>query len=49
VLEIISSVSSIEYRRLFDMLDTEVQEILLVELNKKYGFLEGRTNKKRKS
>lgn len=47
ILEVISSISSIEYKKLFDMLETEIQEILLVELNKKYHFLEGKMHKKR--
>jgi len=47
ILEVISSISSIEYKKLFDMLDTEIQELLLVELNKKYQFLEGKMHKKR--
>lgn len=47
ILEILSSISSIEYRKLFDMLETEYQEILLVELNKKYRFLDGKMSKKR--
>jgi len=47
ILEVISSISSIEYKKLFDMMDTDIQEILLVELNKKYGFLSGKMNKKR--
>lgn len=47
VLEVISSVSSMEYRKLFDMLNTENQEILLIELNEKYLFLDGKMTKKR--
>jgi len=47
ILEVISSISSIEYKKLFDMLDSEIQEILVLELNKKYLFLEGRMHKKR--
>lgn len=47
ILEVISSISSIEYKKLFDMLDTEIQEILLIELNKKYQFLEGKMHKKK--
>jgi hypothetical protein len=47
ILEVISSISSIEYKKLFDMLDSELQEILVLELNKKYLFLEGRMQKKR--
>jgi hypothetical protein len=46
ILEAISSISSIEYRKIFDSLDTEIQELLLLELNKKYHFLEGKINKK---
>ena len=47
ILEVISSISSIEYRKIFDLLDAELQEILILELNKKYLFLEGKMNKKR--
>ena len=47
ILEVISSVSSIEYRKIFDMLDSDIQEILVLELNKKYLFLEGKIHKKR--
>ena len=36
-----------EYKKIFDSLDTEVQEILLIELNKKYQFLDGKMHKKR--
>ena len=47
ILEVLSSISSIEYKKLFDMLDTEFQEILLLDLNKRYRFLDGKMNKKR--
>lgn len=47
ILEVISSISSIEYKKLFDILDTEIQELLLLELNKKYQFLDGKMHKKR--
>jgi hypothetical protein len=47
ILEVISSVASLEYKKLFDMLNTDNQEILLIELNEKYLFLEGKMNKKR--
>lgn len=40
ILEIISSVSSLEYRKIFDSLDVEIQELLIIELNKKYNFLD---------
>jgi hypothetical protein len=47
VLETISSVVSMDYKKLFDMLNTENQEILLLELNEKYLFLDGKMTKKR--
>jgi hypothetical protein len=47
ILEAISSISSMEYKKIFDSLETEIQEILLLELNKKYKFLEGKMHKKR--
>lgn len=47
IVEAISSISSIEYRKLFDMFETDVQEMLLIELNKKYHFLDGKMHKKR--
>lgn len=47
IIEVISAISSLEYRKIFDMLDTEIQQLLLVELNKKYQFLDGKMNKKR--
>jgi hypothetical protein len=46
ILEVISSISSMEYRKIFDYLDTEIQELLLIELNKKYNFLDGKMHKK---
>jgi hypothetical protein len=36
-----------EYRKIFDSLETETQEILLIELNKKYKFLDEKIHKKR--
>ena len=47
ILEVISALSSNEYKKLFDILDTEIQEKLLVELNDKFKFLDGRAHKKR--
>lgn len=47
ILEVISAISSIEYKKIFDALETETQELLLVELNKKYKFLDGKFHKKR--
>ena len=47
ILEAISSLSSMEYKKIFDSLETEIQEILLLELNKKYKFLDGKMNNKK--
>lgn len=47
VMEVISAITSIEYKKLFDMMDTEIQEILLLELNAKYRILDGGMHKKR--
>lgn len=47
ILEAISSLASIDYKKIFDSLETEIQEILLVELNKKYKFLDGKMHKKK--
>lgn len=40
VLDAISSTVSMEYKKLFDMLTYENKEMLLIELNSKYGFLD---------
>ena len=40
VLDAISSLTNMEYKKLFDMLTYEHKEILLLELNKKFGFLD---------
>lgn len=40
VLDSISSLTNMEYKKLFDMLTYDHKEILLLELNKKYGFLD---------
>lgn len=40
VLDALSIVISTEYKKLFDMLNYENKEILLLELNSKYGFLD---------
>jgi hypothetical protein len=47
IIEAISSISSMEYKKIFDSLETETQEMLIIELNKKYRFLDGKMNKKR--
>ncbi len=36
-----------EYKKIFDALETDIQEILIIELNKKYRFLDGKMNKKK--
>jgi hypothetical protein len=41
VLESISSTLNMEYKKIFDMLTYENKELLLIELNSKYGFLDG--------
>lgn len=40
VLDSISSTVSMEYKKIFDMLTYENKEVLLIELNAKYGFLD---------
>jgi len=47
VLEAIASFSGLDYKKIFDYLDTDSQELLLVELDKKYNFLDGKIHKKR--
>lgn len=39
ILDTISSLTNLEYKKLFDMLTYENKEILLIELDKKYSFL----------
>jgi hypothetical protein len=40
VLDSISSTVNMEYKKIFDMLTYENKELLLIELNSKYGFLD---------
>lgn len=54
ILEAISSILNTnsgdpikDYRKIFDCLEVEIQEELILELNKKYNFLDSKTNKKR--
>ena len=47
VLEAISSFSGFDYKKIFDSLDTDAQELLLIELDKKYNFLDGKMQKKK--
>jgi hypothetical protein len=45
ILEAISSFSGFDYKKIFDSLETEIQEMLIIELNKKYKFLEGKMHR----
>jgi hypothetical protein len=40
ILDTISSLTNMEYKKLFDILNYDYKETLLLELNKKYGFLD---------
>jgi len=48
ILEAISSITAMEYKKIFDFLDYSHKELLLSELNKKYKFLDWRMNKNNK-
>jgi hypothetical protein len=48
VLEAISSITGMEYKKIFDFLDYSHREVLLSELNKKYKFLDWKMNKNSK-
>jgi hypothetical protein len=45
VLDAISGTVNMEYKKLFDSMSYENKEILLIELDKSYGFLSGKTHK----
>lgn len=47
ILEVISSMSTLDYKKIFDLLETDTQQLLVVELNKKYKFLDCKQHKKR--
>lgn len=47
ILEVISSMSTLDYKKIFDLLETDIQQLLVVELNKKYKFLDCKQHKKR--
>lgn len=54
VLEAISSILNInssdpikDYKKIFDCLDVELQEELIIELNKKYEFLDGKKKRRK--
>lgn len=48
ILDAISSLTNMEYKKLFDMMSYDNKEVLLLELNTKYGFLDS-TGRDRKS
>jgi hypothetical protein len=48
VLEAISNITAMNYKKIFDYLDYEHRELLIIELDKKYDFLNGRINKNNK-
>lgn len=48
ILEAISSVTAMDYKKIFDFLDYSHKELLLSELNKKYKFLDWKMNKNNK-
>ena len=54
VLEVISSILNFSsgdsiksYKKVFDCLDVELQQELIVELDKKYNFLDSKLNRRR--
>lgn len=54
VLEVISSILNINsgdcvksYKKIFDCLDVDLQQDLIVELDKKYNFLDGKLNRRK--
>jgi hypothetical protein len=47
VLDFVSMLAQLDFKRLFESLDYEHKEILLLELNKKFGILDGKVNFKK--
>lgn len=54
ILEALSSILNInsadpikDYKKIFDCLDVEIQEELIIELNSKYNFLDGKMNQRK--
>jgi hypothetical protein len=45
VLEAISSITAMDYKKIFDFLEYQYRETLLTDLNKKYKFLDWKMNK----
>lgn len=48
ILEVISNITAMSYKKIFDYLDYSHREMLLIELDKKYEFLDGKMNKNNK-
>lgn len=48
VLEAISNITAMDYKKIFDFLEYTHKELLLSELNKKYKFLDWKMNKNNK-
>jgi len=48
ILEAISNITAMDYKKIFDFLEYSYKEILLSELNKKYKFLDWKMNKNNK-
>jgi len=42
VLDFVSMIAQLDFKRLFESLDYEHKEVLLLELNKKFGILDGK-------
>ena len=48
ILEVISNITAMDYKKIFDFLDYSYRESLLTELNKKYNFLNWKMNRNNK-
>lgn len=48
ILEVISNITAMDYKKIFDFLDYSYRESLLTELNKKYNFLDWKMNRNTK-
>jgi hypothetical protein len=47
VLDYVSMISQMDYKRLFESLDYQHKEVLLLELNDKFGILDGKVRFKK--
>ena len=48
ILEVISNITAMDYKKIFDFLDYSYRESLLTDLNKKYNFLDWKMNRNNK-